>query len=258
VKFKSEHQNPLPDLVELMTRIAPKDGDDTAHEILVELRVHPHEIEESFGTIGVEISEAILSLQLSGLEVVPGTKFSNPVIDSKTQQEVHLERKVTDSTDNARTQSGGFAFSSSAIGLVGKIEASRVSSEQTGQSVSDRTSRTDLVEHYHVKAIGNDNWKICGRANGPLDGVYVNNQSLCEVAPVANANRVGAETELVVRQRHLKAEMVSDQSWFASLVSTNQKKIAKILIAKSLHEAASDEAFDGKFVFAKSQSFDEG
>lgn len=258
MKFKSEHQNPLADLVELKTQLAPKEGGDMAHEVLAELRVHPYEIEEPFGTIGIEISEAILSLQFSGLEVVPGTKFGNPVVGSKTQQEVHLERTVTISSDRVRTRSGGVGLGASTGGLEGKVELSRGASDQTGQAISERTNRTDVVEHHHVKAIGNDNWKISGGPNGPLDGVYINHQSLCEVSPIANANRVGVETEFIVRQRHLKAEMTGDQWWLTSIVSTNQKKIAKVLIAKSLHETASDKAFDGKFIFAKSHSFDEG
>ncbi|WP_434725361.1 hypothetical protein [Mesorhizobium sp. RIZ17] len=116
----------------------------------------------------------------------------------------------------------------------------------------EKTTSTDVIERHQVKAIGNDNWKITG---APLDGVYIDHEPLCEVTPVAGRNRLGVEAELVVKQKHIKTELTAGGVWFSSV---NQKKIAKVLIAKSLHAAGSDQPFDGKFVFGKSQSFDEG
>jgi hypothetical protein len=252
VKFKSDHDNPLPDLVELKTKVSPKEGDDHAHNLLVELRVHPFEIEESIGTITVEISEAVLSVQFTGLEVVPRTKLGNPVMATKVRQEVQRERSVTQTADTEKTRSASASGGASLTGIDGKVEGSRRSTEKAGQSVGEKTTSTDVIERHQVKAIGNDNWKITG---APLDGVYIDHEPLCEVTPVAGKNRVGVEAELVVKQKHVKADLTAGGAWFSSV---NQKKIAKVLIAKSLHAAGSDKPFEGKFVFGKSQSFDEG
>jgi hypothetical protein len=255
VKFKAEHDNPLPDLVELKTKISPKEDGDNSHELLVELRIHPFEIEESIGTIAVEISEAVLSVQFAGLEVVPRTKLGNPVMAPKVRQEVQRERSVTQTAENEKTRSASASAGGSLTGAELKVEGRRSSSEKSGQSANEKTTSTDVIERHQVKAVGNDNWKITG---APLDGVYVDHEPLCEVTPVAGKNRHGVEAQLVVKQKHVKAELIASTSWFSSIQSINQKKIAKVLIAKSLHAAGSDQPFDGKFVFGKSQSFDEG
>ncbi|ESZ01879.1 hypothetical protein [Mesorhizobium sp. LNHC209A00] len=256
MKFKSEHDNPLPDLVELKTKVSPKEGDDHAHDLLVELRVHPFEIEEAIGTIAVEISEAVLSVQFTGLAVVPRTKLGNPVMATKVRQDVQRERSVTQTEDTEKTRSASASGGGASLtGINGKVEGSRSSAEKSGQSVNEKTTSTEVIERYQVKAIGNDNWKITG---APLDGVYIDHEPLCEVTPVAGKNRLGVEAELVVKQKHVKAELTASTGWFSSIQSVNQKKIAKVLIAKSLHAAGSDQPFDGKFVFGKSQSFDEG
>ena len=258
MKFKSEHENPLPDLVELKTQVSAKEGEEDTQNVLVELRVHPHEIEETFGVISVGISEAILSMEFNGLEVVPRSKLGDPVVPTRTRQEVVHESSVTHSSDVSRTKSGGGKLAASATSLDGSAEYNRGTSEQSGKIVTEQSTRTEVIEHQHVKAIGHDNWKISAGQDTKLDGVYINHDTLCEVTPVAGMNRVGVEAAFVVRQRHLKAELVGDQSWWPSLPSTNQKRIAQVLIAKSLHESASGEPFDGKFIFANSQSFDEG
>lgn len=258
MKFQSEHENPLPDLVELRTTVVSKSGGYHVHEVLVELRVHPFEIEEAFGRISVAIFQAVLSVQFSGLEVVPRTKLGNPVVDTKTRNEVQRERSVTNTSDEEKTRQSRLGTGASAIGVEAKADYSRGSTEKSAHTVVERITNAEVVEHLNVKAIGNDNWKISEASGAALDGVYINHVALCEVTPVAGKNRIGVETEVIVRQRHLKAEIIGDQSLLASLFSTNHKKIQNILIAKSLHDAGNDGSFDGKFVFAKSQSFDEG
>ena len=258
MKFVSEHKNSLPDLVELKTKVAAKEGDNDKHEMLVELRVHPFEIEEKIGTIAVEITEAILSVEFSGLEVVPKTKLGQPIVDLKVRQEVQRERSVSTSADHEKTGKLGGVGGLSTTGGNAKVEARRNTTTRTGEIVTEKVTKTDASEFYRVRAIGNDNWRISEENGAPLDAVYVNHDPLCEVTPIPGSNRAGVEAELVVKQKHVKTKLSSDCSWTGLLRTNNQRKIAEVLIAKSMHAAGSDQPFDGKFVFAKSHSIDEG
>jgi hypothetical protein len=258
MKFVSEHKNPLPDLVELKTKVAAKEGDNDKLEMLVELRIHPHEIDETIGTITVEITEAILSVEFSGLEAVPKTKRGQPILDPIVRREVQRERSVSTSADHEKIGRLGGSFGLSTTGGTAKVEARGSTTSKTGEIVTEKETKTDSSEFYRVLAIGNDNWRISEENAAPLDGVYVDHDPLCEVTPIPGSNRAGVEAKLVVRQRHVKTKLASDRSWWRLPRDNNKQKIADILIAKCLHAAGSDQPFDGKFVFAKSQSIDEG
>jgi hypothetical protein len=75
MKFISDDQNPLAQLVELKSSLAPNDDVAGNHDLLVEWRINQDEIEEGrVGTIRVEIQEATLSVDFSGLQVIPKTR----------------------------------------------------------------------------------------------------------------------------------------------------------------------------------------
>jgi hypothetical protein len=54
-----------------------------------------------------------------------------------------------------------------------------------------------------------------------------------------------------VKQKHINARLIPEKRWTELFPNNNQKKIAAVLIAKSLHPETSDRQFDGTLVFAK-------
>jgi hypothetical protein len=256
--FVSENNNALRNIVELKTKVTAKEDDCDKHEVLMELRIHPNEIDDKIGTIAVEVVQAFLDVDFSGLEVVAKTKLGQPVKDLKVRREVQRERSVTTSEDHEKTGSleGSGGVSTTGGNIQGKTK--REKTDKSGESVTKKESTTDVSEFYRVCARGDDIWRISEEDNSTLDGVYIDNDPLCEVTRISGSNRVSVDAELMVKQKHLKTKLIPKRRYMDVFNTNNQQKLLNIIIAKSLHEAGSDRPFDGMLVFAKSRSIDEG
>jgi hypothetical protein len=100
VPIVSRSENQFPDLVEVTAALASTEEAAGYYELSVELRVHPCEIEEEIGRISVEIFEATLSLDIGGVNIVPKTRFGQPVLAAVIHRDVQLEETTNISTDN--------------------------------------------------------------------------------------------------------------------------------------------------------------
>jgi hypothetical protein len=257
----SRNENPFPDLVEVTATLVSTEEAASNYDLLVELRVHPCEIEEEIGTISVEIFEATLSLDIGGVNIVPKTKFGQPVLAAVIHRDVQFEETTNISTDNETSQalkgSGSAAFSISGPKLEGKTEGKQEAKEKSSSGTTLKKSTTEEAEFHRIKAMGNDNWKISMEGKKPLDGVFIDNEPLCKLSPTAGGNRIYAATELVVKQRHMNTELVSPKK--AGFFRTNnQVKIASIVMKKSLNSIISPgKRFDGTLIFAKTENYSE-
>jgi hypothetical protein len=262
VRIISRNENPFPDLVEVKAALLVNDELEVSCDLSVELRVHPCEIEEEIGIISLEISEATLSLDISGANILPKTKLGQPVLSPIVRREIQLEETTNLSQNNemarAFTGSGSVALSILGHKTQGNAEAKREAREKSSSDATFKKSTTEEREFYRVKAVGNDDWKIAEEGGKSLDGVYIDNEPLCKLSPVSGSNRISAETELIVKQRNMKAKLISPKGLGSLLQTNNQKKIAAILIKKSLNSTISGKKFEGVLVFARTQSFNEG
>ena len=258
----SRSESPFPDLVEVTAALVSTEEAASNYELSVELRVHPCEIEEEIGRISVEIFEATLSLDIGGVTIAPKTRFGQPVLAAIIRRDVQLEETTNISTDNETSQavkgSGSAAFSISGPKVEGKIEGKQEAKEKSSSGNAVKKSTTEEVEFHRIKAIGNDNWKLSMEGKKPLDGVFIDNEPLCKLSAIAGSNRIYAETKLVVKQRHMKTELIAPKKTTIFFRTNNRAKIAEIVMKKSLHSTISPgKPFDRSLIFARTESSSE-
>jgi hypothetical protein len=259
VPTASRNENPFPDLVEVTAALVSTEEAAGTYELLIQLRVHPCEIEEEIGRISVEIFEATLSLDIDGVNIVQKTKFGQPVLAAVVHRDVQLEETTNISTDNESSKAfkgfGSAAVSIYGPKLEGKTEGKQEAKEKSSSGTTVKKSTTEELEFYRIKAIGNDNWKLSMEAKKPLDGVFIDNEPLCRLSAIAGSNRIYAGTELVVKQRHMKTELIAPKKINIFFRTNNQEKIAEIVMKKSIHGTLSpDKRFDGSLIFARTES----
>ena len=259
MQFTSDDQNPLAQLVELKSSLAPKDDGAGDHDLLVELRINPDEIEEDrVGTIRVGIQEATLSVEFSGLDVVPKTRHGQGETGGKTRMELQRETVTSTTNETDRTRNADASVGASAVGPEGKLGIGGSSSRRNAETVTHRESETVSEDFYPVRALSDDRWKIAMKDGSSLNDAFLDNDRLCEVSEVREANRKGVVSSLAVKQKHLKIELERKASFFTSPLSTTQQALMKIVIAKSLHERIESSGYSGYVLFSQSTISDEG
>jgi hypothetical protein len=159
VQFVSKNSNPVPDLIEVKTNLTAEEADGGKCKVLIELRVHPCEIEDQLGTIFVEITEAILSLELHGMRVVPNSKLGQPVVTYMVKRDVQIEETRSVSKDNEMAGSliASGALKLTAVGQKVELNTSgqREAKEKSSSGVTVKTTTANDFVFYRVKAIGN-------------------------------------------------------------------------------------------------------
>ena len=256
MSFYNENQNPLPNIVELNSRLVPGSSGENECALMAELRIHPNEIEEEIGTITIEIEEATLSAEFHGLEVIPNSKLFDHQQLAVISQDIDSETTTTDLNESENAQSGGVEANLSPIKAGISMDIKSQKSKKTGSSTALTVRQSSTSKFVVVKAVGNNNWQIQKPKKGKLDGRYLGDEALCKLNTVKGTNRVVSQLELVVKQRHLKVEMFSEDAGkpgFLSRFSNNQKKIMGVVIAKSLHKIGSDKQYTGSVIFARSE-----
>jgi len=241
-----DDNNALPELVELLVRVSQTKLKDKELEILPELRISSATVDGPDGLcFTVSLRRAWLSLDLMGLETVPGSRLGEPTkpnevsVKHKTSHEIVTQNQIT-------AQAGVRADKTSAnveIGLGGKHQS-------TGKTTSSTTS-TEATPHIRVKARGNLMWEITDSPlAGELDGTFLNNEILCRVKPKSGANAKTIQLAAFVKQRDVLLRLLKSNCRFP-FPSLNHEKMMKILIAKAL--SASGTKFNGTVEFSKSE-----
>jgi hypothetical protein len=89
-------RNSIPDLVELSTRVSEGGNELGEGEVRVELRVHPAQLDSPKDlrfTVGLK--RLWLSLDLSGLQAVSGSRFGEPIRDNEQIREHTLSTEIS-------------------------------------------------------------------------------------------------------------------------------------------------------------------
>lgn len=253
--YKVKNENPIGDLVELKSSVSQEDEGVTC-DLKVELRIHPYEFEDHLGTISICFSQATLALETVGLDVVPNTKFGQPVV-GQTTREIDRETTTGTATDTSKEGKAALAGKASALGTGGSLELSGGTSSKQANSRTVKESEKLLSTHVPVRAVGGDKWTITS-ADGNLDGVYLDFDRLCSVTPVWGGNRQTLTTELLVKQKHMRSTLEKRDGMVNAIIQTvNQKRIASILLAKSIHTETTSAPYAGVLCLARSEASDE-
>jgi hypothetical protein len=232
--------NSIPDLVDLSVRVPPKSEEQTENEVRVELRIHPAQLD---GPNDLEFSVGLrrmtLSMDLSGLAPVPGSRFGEPTKENEAIQERSLSTEA--SVENKDGGSGG-------VKLAMSPELSLKSDKSSVVKKTSTVSVTERKHHHRVRARGNLTWEISEPPweSPTLDLTYMNDEPLCKFASLDRANSKIVEITAYAKQKDLTFESKKPNFSFRS---TNHKKLLNILLSKAL---SSDEPFTGIVTFSRS------
>ncbi len=242
--------NSIPNLIELVLRHSAADQSDEI-SIRVELRIAPTELDGPENTtFKVALKRAWLDLDLSGLDVVPGTRLGEPT----TPNEILAEKKITEEVVRNRADGGQATLGISAnpksiaADVAVKVEANK--RIETKKSLA--SSASDSATHMRVKARGGLMWEITEPLdNSALDATYLNNDALCNATPTKGANAKFISLIALAKQRDIILE-ASKNSRLLSFFSPNHEKLLKVLIAKSL--AVEGDKYNGVLKLSASES----
>lgn len=224
----SNDQNSLPDLIEVITRVA-NSNEPNNKEIRVELRINSVTLvaDDNLEFV-VQLDRASLAMDLDGLEVVPKSRHGEPI----KPNDVSIEHKMT----NQQTRKGEVSGHAE-LNLSQKPSGS-LGMKAAGSAASTLTESVSSKEKYNllrVKARGNLTWEVSEPAEigKPLDDTYLNDDVLCKVKALPGANMLAVRLDTFARKRDIKITPVSKLSKFA-FKSTNHEKMFNALVAKSL------------------------
>jgi hypothetical protein len=238
--------NNIPDLCELSVSFLENTENPNLLDCFLDLRINTGEIPLGEQECTVSFGRLFLSVDKEGMEVLTGSRFGEP-----TKKNEVMRHKKTASTDEKRS---GWSLSA----LVG----SKTPPQVGGKLEHGRSSgvvKSDHVEekepHQRVKARPNLRWEVSEPNGEPLDGTYMENESLFTASMAEPSNRRVASIELKVKQRDLVIDQIvrnsSALSFFSNLTE-NQKRLIDIFIAKSLSEATyGDRKYTGEIVLSE-------
>ncbi len=228
--------NSVPEICELGIRIEPA-SDQSGHvRCVAELRLFNGDIPIGDEDCEISISRATISIDLEGLSPLQGTRYGEP----RKPNAVPIEKGVKQAkvADRSFKAGGEVRLDNSKpnlkLGVGGGIK---------GSATSETTlSSLETIEHLRVRAIPNLRWEIREAEDTPLDGTYLDGESLVELTKLEHANRSSLGVTLKVKQRDLeiKQGMSGDLSpKFFARFTNNQRRLLDIFIAKSLSAAVS-------------------
>ncbi|RDD68373.1 hypothetical protein [Paracoccus versutus] len=226
--------NNITELCELGIRIRPSKTIEGELDCIAELRLCSGDVELGEETCEIAISKMTLSLDVEGLEPVPGSRFGEP----RKQPVTEMERTVT------QTNSAGKTLKASAGANLDSTTPSfgiSASGELQGSSQYETVlSSVDRFEHQRVKARPNLRWEVREPNDAPLDGTYLESDSLVRMSRSERANRAAFVARATVKQRDVAIKQVMQDAAslnFFKRLSTTQRRLMDIFIAKSIDAA---------------------
>jgi hypothetical protein len=242
-------QNSLPDLLELLARTG-KASPGKSIDLCVDLRGAIAELEGPDGiSFQVGLRRAWLSVEVSGLNVVPGSRYGEPTKPNDIAIKEEFSNQQATSTQG---HLGGTAqLSASSRDMAGKASLDAgIKRSAKNSSVISATS-SEVVHHIRVKARGNLMWEITDSPRlSTLDATYLNDCVLCRLAPVKGANAKTAALSVYAKQKDIMLKADKEGRLF-SFKSTNHEKMLKILIAKAISQTG--VGFNGVITFSTSE-----
>ncbi len=228
--------NSIPEICELGIRIVSAPDQEGCLICAAELRLHNGDIQLGDEVCEVSVSKLTISIDLEGLEPVPGSRHGEPRRPNATR----IDRTVTQT--NAAGKSYKAASDASLNTTTPALRAS-AGGEISG-STAHETALTvhDQDEHLRVRAIPSLRWEVSEPDGAQLSGTYLNGESLLGLARAERANRSSLSVRVGVRQRDLNINHVvtgvASLNFFNKIGNT-QKRLLNIFITKSLSAAVS-------------------
>lgn len=228
--------NSMPEICELGIRIVSAPFQEGHLYCVAELRLHNGEIPLGDEVCEVSISKLTISIDLEGLEAVPGSRHGEPRRPNATR----IDRTIT------HTNAAGKSYKAAADAYLNTTIPVLTASAQGG--ISGSTARetalivNDQDEHLRVRAIPSLRWEVSEPDGAPLSGTYLGGESLLGLAKAERANRSSLSVNVRVRQRDLNVRQVmtgASSLIFFSRICNTQRRLLDIFIAKSLSAAVS-------------------
>lgn len=252
--FHSQNINPLSDLVDLKSVVKEDPNNPEQHSLEVELGIFESEVVVDQATIAVSLRQATLALDLEGLEVVERSKYGIDHVPSKLTSKAAAETVLQTTVETSRAAEAIVSGELTAIMQSAKASASRRVNESNTATASMKETRETQVDHYPVKAVGGDKWRITDVDGGALDRTFLNYDRLCGLKPKSGRpNRQATTLTVYARQRDMDASILKDGR-FMSRVGANKERVIGILVAKGLHEAASAVEYEGVVTLSASKA----
>lgn len=248
----TQDQNAIVELVELLLRVTGENGKIGDFGVRVDLRIAAADLDGPNGlSFNVGLKKAGLSLDLSGLNVSPGTRQGEPIKPNEVaiKQKMSSER-VVENEAIARIDAALNASTSKMEAGLG-IKAGAGAKHSTKGKTTVSTTASENASHIRVKARGGDNWEVSEPHPGHLDGTYLNDEVLCRVVAIAGANSHRIELCAYAKQKDLVLNVTHNGSKIPFL-STNHEKMLKILIGKAI--SASGSQYAGTITFSRSET----
>jgi hypothetical protein len=239
-------KNSIPDLCELSVSFREKAEDPNLLDCVLDLRINNGEIPLSDQECQVSFSRLILSVNKEGMDVLPKSRFGEPTKKNEVAKRKETAKAEQKKTDWALSIGGG----SNSFPKVGG------NAEHNNASSFTKSEKTEEEEpHQRVKARPNLRWEVCEPNGEPLDGTYMENESLFTASIAEPSNRRVASIELKVKQRDLLINQISRNNssiTFFKDLTENQRRLIDIFIAKSLSQAVfGDRKYKGEIVLSE-------
>jgi hypothetical protein len=226
--------NSLPRLLDLRVRVRECPKNEEHKDVRVDLRVDRAEIDGPDGAvISVQLQRATLSMDLSGLDAVPQTRFGEPVLENKV-----VEKQTTKVTTNLDGKVGLHAGADITKVVPVNLRLTADASAEA-KAASVYTAKQEIAE-FRVKARGGDIWEVSeprtktsGMEKRTLDGTYLSDEVLCKVSTQRGANMLSVGMTAFAKQKEMTLELKKGKL-LHTFLTVGQEKLFKILVAKSL------------------------
>jgi hypothetical protein len=220
-------------------------NDQNEGSLSLDLTIGQGSIQVSGDLMEYGIKAAILHIKLEGLEIIPGSKFGEKLLEQASVRNIEREQVVHNSNG-------------------GKVAASLASTDpsvsvayEAGSSVTI-TEKSDVTElTQNVVALPN-RWMFSAPNNSTLVGTVLSERTpLCKIQTVEGANRKSLSLSLVVKKKDIEFDLKAFNSTNAlrNMFSTNKDRAIRALIAKNIDQVAHHDS--GSVVFLAAEFNDD-
>lgn len=234
--MSDEHQNALPDMVDLRTKLShPEDNHSDCH-LKATLYINKAEItcEKASIKIVVSLKKATLRLILSGFEATSGTRYNNAVKDGPVL--VRIDSSVERTNSQGFSLEGGLELNSNSgisTSVVGDVDLANKTVKKNKVTIKDSE------EFYCVRAKGNNSWEIMNHDFSALDATFLEDTVLCGLTKLDRFNQNYVDAYLSahlhdISYKHISTGVVDG---VVNKIITNKERIINILISKCLPDS---------------------
>jgi hypothetical protein len=192
----------------------------------------------SFGKYDIDIGfvRAELYLDLDGIEVCPGQRYADHVVEPMTKTAIQHTEKDRISSGSQRSTAGN-------VSSLPSLNAQYDFSSNVDREVQLSSERN--FAQFRIKAGPNNVWVMKGEEGKPLDASYLTSDTvLCRLRPAKGANRNVISVYVISRKRDIwylepDGQNILTRTFHSNI---NKEKIFKILLAKSIGNKAPDSS----------------